>query len=150
MPTPLYYNQDSIPDLLIRTNLGVWHEYNVSTLRLLDGSNGAEIWTFDSAHAGMMSSVSISSQSPGSDAMLFVTIGTPDANTDPSMYDDTGVQRRVHRRDDKESADIDNPDKPLDGEAAEMEDEDMDEHNGKCLYSSNPGSSKTCILKYHF
>ena len=128
MPTPLYYNQDSVPDLLIRTNLGVWHDYNISTLRLLDGRNGAEIWAFDSAHFGMMSSLSLASKSPGSDAMLFMTIGTPDTNTDPSMYDDTGVRYRVRRRDDRENADLVNIE-DFDGEAEEMGD-DIDEHHG--------------------
>ena len=128
VPTPLYYNQDSVPDLLIRTNLGVWHDYNISTLRLLDGRNGAEIWAFDSAHFGMMSSLSLASKSPGSDAMLFMTIGTPDANTDPSMYDDTGVRYRVHRSDDRENAYLVNIN-DFDGEAEEMGD-DIDEHHG--------------------
>lgn len=125
VPTPLFYNEDSIPDLLIRTNLGEWDHYNSSSIRLLDGRNGAEIWSFDSAHTGMMSTISIASESPGSDAMLFMTIGTTDSNTDPSY---AGGERRVRRHgDDVLSADISIPG-DVAGEAEELED---DHHGNK-------------------
>ena len=97
VPTPLLYNKDSVPDLMIHTNLGEWNQYNSSTIRLLDGRNGTEIWSFDSAHSGMMSSISVASSSSGSDAMLFMTIGTLDTNTDPSY---AGGRHRVHRHGD--------------------------------------------------
>ena len=93
MPTPLYYNQDSIPDLLIRSNFGEWNDYKNSSLRVLDGRNGAELWSFDSAHTGMMSSLSIASKSAGSDAMLFMTIGTLDSNSIQSNIDSSKWQR---------------------------------------------------------
>ena len=92
MPTPLYYNQDSIPDLLIRSNFGEWNDYDNSTLRVLDGNSGAELWSFDSAHTGMMSSLSIASKT-GSDAMLFITIGTLDSDSIQSNTDSSKWQR---------------------------------------------------------
>ena len=100
MPTPLYYNQDSIPDLLIVSNFGEWNEYNFSTLRLLDGRNGAELWSFDSAHTGMTSSLSIASKSAGSDAMLFMTIGTLDSNSTQSDTNSSKWQRVRRHEDD--------------------------------------------------
>ena len=117
MPTPLYYNQDSIPDLLICSNFGEWDKYNVSTWRVLDGSNGAELWSFDSAHASMMSGLSIASKSPGSDAMLFITIGTL-SDTDSSKW------QRVRRHEHNQiNANIGNPDhEGVEGEAELMED----------------------------
>ena len=111
-PTPLYYNQDSIPDLLIRSNFGEWNDYKNSTLRVLDGRNGEELWSFDSAHTGMTSGLSIASKSPGSDAMLFITIGTLDSSSDT----DSSKWQRVHHH-----------------EGMEGEVELMEDHQGTCI-----------------
>lgn len=127
MPAPLYYNQDSIPDLLIRSNYGEWSEYNVSTLRLLDGRNGAELWSFDSAHTGMMSSLSIASKSPGSDAMLYMSIGTLDSNSDTDSSKWQRVRRHEHN---PINADVGNPGpEGVEGEA----EEDDGNHQGTCI-----------------
>ena len=132
VPAPLYYNQDSIPDLLIRSNYGEWNEYNVSTLRLLDGRNGAELWSFDSAHTGMMSSLSIASKSTGSDAMLFMTIGKLDSGSDQSDTDSNKWQRVRRHEHNPANADIGgNPDpNGIEGESELMEDDDHDANEG--------------------
>ena len=75
IPAPLFYTEDDIPDLVIRTNEGAWPEYNVSTVRVLDGSDGSLLWTFNSAHSGMMSSISVVSETHGRDALVFLTVG---------------------------------------------------------------------------
>ena len=87
MPAPLYYNQDSIPDLMIGSNLGEWEKYNVSSVKVLDGRNGAELWNFDSSDRSMSSGLSIAATPPGFDAMLFFGIGEIDSNTDKSHSD---------------------------------------------------------------
>ena len=72
----------------------------------------------------MMSSLSIASRSPGSDAMLFMTIGTLDTNTDPSFANPDKGQHKVRRRDNhNKNADIGKLD-AIDGEA----EEDNDDH----------------------
>ena len=75
LPAPIFYTTDDIPDLVIRTNIGAWPDYNVSTVRVLDGSDGSLLWTFNSTHSGMMSTVSIISDTHGRDALLFVALG---------------------------------------------------------------------------
>ncbi len=129
MPTPLYYNQDSIPDLLIRSNFGEWNDYNVSTLRVLDGSNGEELWSFDSAHTGMMSSLSIASKSAGSDAMLFLTIGTLDSDSTQSDTDSSKWQR--DRRHEHNQVNANPGQEGVEGEAELMEDGN---HQGNSLH----------------
>ena len=112
---------------MIRTNLGEWNQYNSSTIRLLDGRNGVEIWSFDSAHSGMMSGISVASSSSGSDAMLFMTVGTMDTNTDPSY---AGGERRMRRQGDGVAvADVSSP-SDVDGEAEQLED-DHDHHGNR-------------------
>ena len=130
-PAPLYYNQDSIPDLLIRSNIGEWNYYNISTMRLLDGVDGKEIWSLDSAHTGMMSGLSIASNSTGFDAMLFMTVGMLDSSSDRSRSD----SRRKHRVRRHEShnndgdVDIGIPEE-VEGEAEVFEDDHHDESTG--------------------
>ena len=129
VPAPLDYNEDSIPDLLIRSNFGEWNEYNVSTLRVLDGRNGAELWSFDSAHTGMMSSLSIASKSAGSDAMLFMTIGTLDSDSTQSDTDPSKWQRVRRHEHNQISADVGSPGpEEMEGEAGLME--DGEKHQG--------------------
>ena len=115
-PTPLYYNQDSIPDLLIRSNFGEWNDYKNSTLRVLDGRNGEELWSFDSAHTGMTSGLSIASKSPGSAAMLFITIGTLDSSSDT----DSSKWQRVHNH-------------KINAKGMEAEMELMEDRQGTCI-----------------
>ena len=137
VPTPLYYNQDSIPDLLIRSNFGEWNEYNVSTLRVLDGSNGAELWSFDSAHTGMMSSLSIASKSAGSDAMLFMTIGTLDSDSTQSDIESSKWQRVRRHEHNQINADIGNSDhEGVEGEAELMEDGNNHQGTWIIIYTS--------------
>ena len=75
----------------------------------------------------MMSSISVASKSSGSDAMLFMTIGTLDTNTDPSY---AGGRHRVHRHGDNVVAgDVSSP-SDVGGEAEWLED-DHDHHGNK-------------------
>ena len=55
--------------------MGEWPDYTVSTVRVLDGSDGSLLWSFDSPHSSMMSSVSVVSEIHGQDALFFLTIG---------------------------------------------------------------------------
>ena len=76
VPAPLYYNDDSTIDLLVRVNVGHWMAYNSSYMAVLDGRNGRELWTLDSVSTGMMSGLSLAAAgSPGHDGMMFITIG---------------------------------------------------------------------------
>ena len=122
VPTPLYYNQDSIPDFLIRSNFGEWNKYNISTLRVLDGRNGEELWSFDSAHTGMMSTLSIASKFRGSDAMLFMTVGTLDSDSTQSDTDSSKWQRVRRHEHNQKNANVGNPDhEGVEGEAELIE-----------------------------
>ena len=62
--------------------MGAWPHYNTSTIRVLDGSNGSLLWTHNSAHSGMMSSVSLVSETRGRDALIFVSVGVLDGDAD--------------------------------------------------------------------
>lgn len=101
VPAPLLYNQDSVPDLMIRSNLGEWDSYTLSTTMVLDGRNGAVLWTFDSAHGGMSSGISIAASAPGFDAMLFIGIGNFDSNSAQSGSN----SKRYHRHNEGTSDD---------------------------------------------
>lgn len=79
IPAPLFYNEDSTPDLLVRINHGVWHDhYNYSTVAILDGRNGDELWHIHSVKTGMMSSLSLASDHLGADGAVFIAVGTVD------------------------------------------------------------------------
>ena len=79
VPAPLMYNNDTIPDLLVRINYGVWDDYyNHSTIAILDGQNGDTLWSLDSMRTGMMSSLSLAAEHSGNDAAVFIAIGTMD------------------------------------------------------------------------
>ena len=85
IPAPIFYTDNSVPEILIRTSLGEYPTYNSSTIRLLNGSDGAELWNFSSAHTSMMSPLTITSYSPGLDAMLFITVGSmSDSDSSPT------------------------------------------------------------------
>ena len=83
-----------------------------------------------------MSTLSIASKSPGSDAMLFMTIGTPDTNTDPAYDTDQEARIRVHHRDNNlpKDADVGILD-VVNGEAETYED-DRDQNEGMCVFRS--------------
>ena len=75
VPAPLFYTPDDIPDFLIRSSLGEWAEgYLRSSLFVLDGSNGAVVWSFNTSNMGMMSTISYMSRTYGRDAMIFYTV----------------------------------------------------------------------------
>ena len=94
MPAPLYYNQDSIPDLMISSNVGEWNKYNnVTSAKVIDGRDGAELWNLDSTHYSMSSGLSIAANTPGFDAMLFFGIGKTDSNSDQSHSDSKRSRR---------------------------------------------------------
>ena len=87
-----------------------------------------------------MSSLSIASNSTGFDALLFMTFGMLDSNSDLSNSD----SRRVHRHEPHNSdgdGDIDSPE-GIDGEA-EMFEDDLDDNEGnvrslhfiECIYT---------------
>ena len=79
IPAPLFYNDDSTPDLLVRINHGVWDDYyNYSTVAILDGRNGDELWHLHSVKTGMMSSLSLASDHLGADAAVFIAVGIID------------------------------------------------------------------------
>lgn len=82
LPAPLFYTTDNIPDLMIRSNIGAWPEYNRSTIRILDGTDGSLLWTFNSTQSGMMSAVSVVSQTHGRDALLFLAVGVVGEDTE--------------------------------------------------------------------
>ena len=69
---------------MICANLGERNDYIVSSVRVLDGRNGAELWTFDSAYGAMSSALTIAAAGTGLDAMLFIGIGNLDSNSDQS------------------------------------------------------------------
>lgn len=79
-----------------------------------------ELWSFDSAHTGMTSSISIASRSSGSDAMLFVTIGAVDSDSDQSDTDSRKWQRVRRHEHNPISADVGNSaPEGVEGEAEE-------------------------------
>ena len=75
LPSPLYFNGDDTPDLLIRVNKGAWMLYDYSYTAVIDGRNGQELWTSNSSQAVMASSITIASRAKGNDGMLFVSHG---------------------------------------------------------------------------
>ena len=77
LPAPLFFNEDSTPDLLVRVNKGEWDKYDYSYMAVLDGRDGKELWTLNSSRTGMMSGLSIASDTHGWDAAVFLSIGTP-------------------------------------------------------------------------
>ena len=78
IPAPLFYNSDSTPDLLVRVNVGEWNTYNYSYVAVLDGRNGDTLWRLYSTQTGMMSSLSLASDHPGGDGLLFISVGSMD------------------------------------------------------------------------
>ena len=81
----------------------------------------------------MMSTLSIASKSPGSDAMLFMTIGTPDTNTDPAYDTDQEARIRVHRRDNNLPKDADVGILDIVNGEAETYEDDHDQNEGLCV-----------------
>jgi hypothetical protein len=49
----------------------------MSAIRILDGSNGSLLWTFNSTHHGMMSAITVLTKTHGRDALVFLAIGIP-------------------------------------------------------------------------
>ena len=71
----------------------------------------------------MVSSISIASKSPGSDAMLFMTIGTLDSDSTQSDTDSSKWQRVRHHEHNQINADVGNPDREgAEGEAELIKD----------------------------
>ncbi len=61
-------------------------EYNYSYVAILDGRDGSQLWTLNSTHTGLMSSLSLQAHAHGEDAVVFFAIGRqpeprPQANT---------------------------------------------------------------------
>ena len=84
VPAPLYFNSDTVPDLLVRINHGEWDAYNHSTVAVLDGQSGQALWSFGSVKTGMMSGLSLAATQPGADAAVFITMGTIQNNNNNS------------------------------------------------------------------
>ena len=91
LPAPLFFNEDDTPDLLVRVNKGQWEDYDYSYMAVLDGRDGRELWTLNSSRTGMMSGLSIASDTHGWDATVFLSIGTPpdDGSEYPWVFNDT-------------------------------------------------------------
>ena len=91
LPAPLFFNEDSTPDLLVRVNKGKWDKYDYSYMAVLDGRDGKELWTLNSSRTGMMSGLSIASDTHGWDAAVFLSIGTPpdDGSEYPWIFNGT-------------------------------------------------------------
>ena len=75
VPAPLFYNEDSTPDLLVRVNRGVWNTYNYSYIAILDGQTGDTLWRLYSTQTGMMSVLSLAANQAGADGAVFISIG---------------------------------------------------------------------------
>lgn len=57
----------------------MWDDYyNYSTVAILDGRNGDELWHLHSVKTGMMSSLSLAADRPGADAAVFIAVGIID------------------------------------------------------------------------
>lgn len=78
---------------MIRSNSGEWPKYTVSSIKVLDGRNGEELWNFDSAHDSMSSGLSIAATNPGFDAMIFLEVGKLDSNSDQSYSNSYRIRR---------------------------------------------------------
>ena len=91
LPAPLFFNEDNTPDFLVRVNKGQWENYDYSYMAVLDGRDGRELWTLNSSRTGMMSGLSIASNTHGWDATVFLSIGTPpdDGSEYPWVFNDT-------------------------------------------------------------
>ena len=75
----------------MRVNKGEWDKYDYSYMAVLDGRDGGELWTLNSSRTGMMSGLSIASDTHGSDAAVFLSIGTPpgDGSEYPWVFNGT-------------------------------------------------------------
>ena len=75
IPAPLYFNDDDIPDYLIRFNKGKWIIYDYSYMGVVDGENGNLLWSFNCSMGAMASGVTVKNKKKGHDGMLFFANG---------------------------------------------------------------------------
>ena len=75
IPAPLYFNDDDIPDYLIRFNKGEWMTYDYSYMGVVDGENGNLLWSFNCSMGAMASGVTVKNKKKGHDGMLFFANG---------------------------------------------------------------------------
>ena len=83
IPAPLFYNDDDIPDLFLRVNIGEWLEYDYSYVVIIDGTDGKALWAMNSSYATMQSAVTLMSVNHSQDAVVFFAynpIDTKDLN----------------------------------------------------------------------
>jgi len=75
VPSPLFYNEDLYPDLLVRADVGAWDtHYTASNIHILDGGTGATLWSHHSDHSVMNSGVTVASNTHGGDAVFFYSV----------------------------------------------------------------------------
>ena len=75
VPCPVFFNDDNIPDILVRVNFGAWNVYQYSDVAILEGKSGTVLWTMRSSNAVMSSSVVLRAHHHGNDGTVFVTLG---------------------------------------------------------------------------
>ena len=75
VPCPVFFNDDNIPDILVRVNFGAWNVYQYSDVAILEGKSGTVLWTMRSSNAVMSSSVVLRAHHHGNDGAVFVTLG---------------------------------------------------------------------------
>ena len=75
IPSPLNFNNDNIPDFLVRFNKGKWMMYDYSYMAVIDGSNGELLWSLNCSLGAMGSAITVKSNKPGHDGILFLASG---------------------------------------------------------------------------
>ena len=90
IPAPLFYNDDDIPDLFLRVNIGEWLEYDYSYVVIIDGTDGKALWAMNSSYATMQSAVTLMSVNHSQDAVVFFAYNPIDTKN----FNDTTVKRR--------------------------------------------------------
>ena len=93
IPSPLNFNNDNIPDFLFRFNKGKWMMYDYSYMAVIDGSNGELLWSLNCSLGAMGSAITVKSNKPGHDGMLFLASGCK-INENSEVY---GRPKRIQR-----------------------------------------------------
>lgn len=93
IPSPLHFNDDDIPDYLLRLNKGKWLNYDYSYLAVIDGSNGQLLWSLNCSMGAMGSAITVKSREKGQDGVIFMASGC-DEETAASGKSKRGILKK--------------------------------------------------------